>query len=283
MDVIDVLNKEKLAYTVSGQDFQIKCLNPDHDDRNPSLRVDKVTGVFHCFSCHFKGNIFTHYGTPPTEKTLRLHKVRHKIEKIRSDNVGLKIPEKAIRFVGAFRNISADTLAQFGAFTHFEKEYAGRLAFPLKDMTGKIRAFIGRATDNTIQPKYMIQPRGVQLPLFPSKPNMIHGEVILVEGIFDALNMIDKGLTNAICCFGTNNFDTNKLALLKVYGVQSVKVFFDGDEAGQTAAERICGLCEEIGMPSGIIPIARGTDPGDLTKERISDLKDFLYGHSSPN
>ena len=40
MDVIELLNKQHIVYTVSGQDFQIKCLNPDHDDRNPSLRVD---------------------------------------------------------------------------------------------------------------------------------------------------------------------------------------------------------------------------------------------------
>jgi len=68
MDVIELLNKQKLVYTLSGQDFQIKCLNPDHDDRNPSLRVDKVTGVMHCFSCGFRSNIFTHIGTAPSAK-----------------------------------------------------------------------------------------------------------------------------------------------------------------------------------------------------------------------
>ena len=283
MDVIDLLNKEKISFTVSGQDFQIKCLNPDHDDTNPSLRIDKVNGVMHCFSCGFRGNLFTHFGAPPTQKTIRLHKVRDKIQKIRSDNVGLKVPEKSIRFVGAHRNITADTLACYGAFTHFEKEYAGRLVFPLRDITGKIRAFIGRAMDNTVQPKYLIQPKGVQLPMFPSNPDMIHGEVILVEGIFDALNLIDKGLHNAVCVFGTNNFDMHKLALLKVYGVQGIKLFFDGDVAGQEAAKKITDMCEEIGMPSAIIPIATGTDPGDLTKERIIDLREYLYGERGPS
>ena len=93
MDVIDLLNKEKINFTVSGQDFQIKCLNPDHDDTNPSLRIDKVNGVMHCFSCGFRGNIFTHFYAPPTEKTIQLHRLRAKIEKVRSENVGLKIPE----------------------------------------------------------------------------------------------------------------------------------------------------------------------------------------------
>lgn len=282
MDVIDLLNKENLTFTVSGQDYQISCLNPDHDDKNPSLRVDKISGVMHCFSCGFRGNIFTHFDAPPTEKTIKLHRLRAKIEKVRSENVGLKIPDKSLRFVGAFRNIGADTITQFEAFTHFEKEFAGRLVFPIRDITGKVRAFLGRAMDNTIQPKYMIQPKGVELPIFPSHPVLLHNEVILVEGIFDALNLIDKGLPNVVCCFGTNNFNEHKLSLLKVYGVEGVHVFFDGDDAGQNAAEKVCNMCNDIGMPNDVIPIAKGTDPGDLTPERVTDLREFLYGQRSP-
>ena len=44
MDVIELLNKQKLSYTVSGQDYTIQCLSPDHEDNNPSLRIDKISG-----------------------------------------------------------------------------------------------------------------------------------------------------------------------------------------------------------------------------------------------
>jgi len=278
MDVIELLNKQELIYTISGQDFQIKCLNPDHDDRNPSLRVDKVTGVMHCFSCGFRGNLFTHFGTTPSAKEIRLHKIRAKINETRAENVGLKIPENATRYVGSFRGISADTLAQFEAFTHFEKEYVSRLVFPIKDMSGKIRVFLGRAMDTTVNPKYLIQPKGVKMPLFPAMPELREGTIILVEGIFDALNLIDKGLTNAVCCFGTNNMDIYKVSLLKILGVKGIHIFFDGDVAGQQAAEKVADLCEEANIASDIVPIAVGTDPGDLTSDRIQDLKEFLYG-----
>ena len=40
MDVLEILNKEEVGYTPSGQDYLIRCLNPEHDDSNPSLRVD---------------------------------------------------------------------------------------------------------------------------------------------------------------------------------------------------------------------------------------------------
>ena len=278
MDVIELLNKQHIVYTVSGQDFQIKCLNPDHDDRNPSLRVDKVTGVMHCFSCGFRGNIFSHFGTAPSAKEVRLHKVKTKVQAIRSENVGLRIPEASTRYVGAFRGISADTLAQFEAFTHFEKEYAGRLVFPIRDITGKVRVFLGRAMDTTIEPKYMIHPRGSKMPLFPSVPDIKEGTIVLVEGIFDALNLIDKGITNAVCCFGTNNMDIYKISLLKILGVKAIHIFFDGDIAGEQAAEKVADLCNEGGLQSNVVPIAKGTDPGDLTPERVNDLKEFLYG-----
>ena len=35
--------------------------------------------------------------------------------------------------------------------------------------------------------------------------------MILVEGIFDVLNLHDKGLPNAVCCFGTRNISVEKL------------------------------------------------------------------------
>ena len=75
----------------------------------------------------------------------------------------------------------------------------------------------------------------------------------------------------------------HKLALLKVYGVQGIQLFFDGDTAGQEAAKKVTDMCDEIGMPSSIIPIATGTDPGDLTKERVIDLREYLYGERGPS
>ena len=64
MIAIDLLQDKKMPFTVKGQDALISCLNPEHDDNNPSLRVDKVTGVMHCFGCAYNGNIFTYFGAP---------------------------------------------------------------------------------------------------------------------------------------------------------------------------------------------------------------------------
>ena len=60
MRVEEVLAEERIPFKVSPADYIVSCLNPEHDDSNPSMRIDKITGIFNCFSCGFKGNIFNY-------------------------------------------------------------------------------------------------------------------------------------------------------------------------------------------------------------------------------
>tara|TARA_R110000796_G_scaffold240679_1_gene361866 strand:- start:1355 stop:1723 length:369 start_codon:yes stop_codon:yes gene_type:complete len=121
----------------------------------------------------------------------------------------------------------------------------------------------------------MISPAGAKMPLFPVvKP--IQGTVILVEGIFDMLNLHDKGLTNAICTFGTKNINEDKLRMLSIQGVESVDIFFDGDTAGQDAAIKVQQLCELAELTHRNICL-KDTDPGALKEQAVQTLKRKLY------
>jgi DNA primase len=93
------------------------------------------------------------------------------------------------------------------------------------------------------------------------------------------LNLHDKGLTNAVCCFGTRNIDIDKLRLLKMQGVSAVDILFDPDEAGQEAALRIVEFCEiaELLSKNIKLPVQLG-DAGALNKQKVKDLKERLYG-----
>ena len=46
MNVEDLLSKRNIHYTPKGRDFLVSCINPEHEDRNPSMRIDQITGVF---------------------------------------------------------------------------------------------------------------------------------------------------------------------------------------------------------------------------------------------
>ena len=152
--------------------------------------------------------------------------------------------------------------------------HVGRIVFPVRDISGRIVAFNGRHTTGGT-PKYMISPAGAKMPLFPVV-EPIQGSVILVEGIFDMINLHDKGLTNAICCFGTKNINEDKLGMLSIQGVEEVVVFFDGDDAGQDAAKIVKEMVERIGLTTRNVSL-KNTDPGALPLKSVQTLKSKIY------
>ena len=278
MIAIDLLSERNIDFSVKGQDAIISCLNPEHDDSNPSLRVDKVTGIMHCFSCGFSGNLFTHFGAPESPLEVRIHRLKDKIAKSKSQTVGIQLPEDRIEWKGgSFRNISEETLKIWQAFTWNVPKFEGRIIFPIRDITGKTVALLGRKISGMTD-KYYIYPQGVEMPFCPAKVKPINNRVILVEGIFDALNLWDHGLRNTVCCFGTQQMNWVKLSLLKLQGVQGIDIMYDGDEAGQTAAETLKGVAEKMEMGVQIINLPPGQDPGDFNVDMVKRLKKQLYG-----
>lgn len=274
MTVEELLTKKEIPFTMKGKDYLVSCLNPEHDDSNPSMRIDQVTGIFNCFSCAYKGNLFFLYKEKVNELQLRRELLKRKIAQKRSESVALVIPRGAEPYSGDWRGIKPETYQKFEAFQHHGKEFIGRIVFPIRDITGNIVAFNGRHTSNGI-PKYRIDPIGAKLPLYP-KVNPRSGKIILVEGIYDMLNLHDKGLTNAVCCFGTKNINETKLQNLKMQGAEGIDVFFDGDDAGQKAAKTILDMCEKVGLTSRNIH-KEGIDPGQLSEARVIKLARDLY------
>ena len=125
--------------------------------------------------------------------------------------------------------------------------------------------------------KYLIYPPQAKLPLYPSAVKAIKGRVILVEGIFDMINLFDKGLPNAICCFGTKNIDEEKMSILKMQNIEGVDIVFDGDQAGQDAAENIKILADKVGLVSRNVNLGANIDPGGLGQTQVQNLRERLY------
>ena len=278
MNVQELLESKQIHFIPKGKDFVVRCLNPEHEDRNPSMRIDQIDGRFNCFSCEFKGNLFTHFGEKFGGLQIQRELLVRKIQEKRAESVGLTMPIGYMPYVGNLRGIAPRTYKKFEAFEHTGKGFENRINFPIKDLSGKIVAFQGRHTGGGV-PKYLFTPRGASFPLFP-KVTPRRGEVILVEGIFDMLNLHDKGLENTVCCFGTNNVNEDKLAILRMQGVTHITIFFDRDEAGQKAAITIKSMGEKLGLVVRIQELGtiKASDPGDLNEEQIRKLEKKLYG-----
>ena len=90
------------------------------------------------------------------------------------------------------------------------------------------------------------------------------------------INLHDKGLTNAVCCFGTRNINEDKLSILRLQGVEEAIVFFDGDDAGQNAAAKVKEMCEATDLLTRNVNL-ESTDPGGLSEAQVTKLKAKLY------
>ena len=278
--VLDLINKNSLTFSVSGRDYLIKCLSPDHEDSNPSFRVDKVSGVAHCFSCGFKTNLFKYYGVFTNPIPIKIAKLKEKLAELKMGNLGLDLPTGHTPYTKQFRGVSPQTLKQFGAFyTNQVEKLQDRIIFPVKDITGKIVVFVARHTLSNGNPRYINYPSGVTMPVFPAHLPSGYQSMVIVEGVFDMLNLYDKGLENVICAFGTNtlqNETAQKLLPFKAQGVTHIYILFDGDDAGAQAAKNIKPLIEQEGFIVEIITLPDGTDPGELDQFDVKSIAEYI-------
>jgi DNA primase len=276
-DVEALLKEKGIPFNFSGHDLLIRCLNPEHPDKNPSLRVDKLTGMLHCFSCGFKGNIFKHFGIVQNMQSAEVMRIKNKIQAVFSESIGLEMPFGYSLFDKPFRGISVETLRKYEAFTH--KDFENRIVFPLRDGLGKIKVFIGRHMFSNVGKRYDIKPSGVPVPFFPHNPNIVNGSLILVEGIFDALNLIDNGITNVISVMGTQGItkDTgHKLNNYRLMGCNKIYILFDGDAPGKDAAGKLEPVINNLGFLCKKIDLADDADPGMMDPDDIKHLKELI-------
>ena len=285
--VLDLIKKQGLTYKLSGKDYLIACLNPEHDDNNPSFRVDKITGISHCFSCGYKVNIFKHYGVVANFTSIKVAKLKEKLRNLHIDFNGVDFPEEMVPMLKPFRGITAKTLKEFGAFyTHGSEKLQDRIFFPIKDVRGKNIVYVGRHMMSQGNPRYLNYPTGVTMPIFPESFKGPAKSAVLVEGIFDMLNLYDKGLHNVCCTFGTNTLFKEaalKLLALRTQGISKIYLMYDGDEAGQQAMDKLIPVLEEAQYTVEKITLEDGTDPGELSQEYVDSIKEYINEKDSNN
>jgi DNA primase len=150
----------------------------------------------------------------------------------------------------------------------------------------KIVAFNGRALGNE-SPRYDIYPSHVELPMFPGRPKPVNSTLVLVEGIFDFLNLHDKGLTNAVALMGVTTLhnkkglNKNKINLFKMSGATRIFLCLDADEAGRKATEELKPLLEAEGFYVGLIELEDDSDPGELSKSEVEWVINYINGRQS--
>jgi len=282
MQVEELLERENLRYKSAGKDVLVHCLNPEHADSSPSMRIDRLTGMFNCFSCSYSGNIFTHYKESVDTLGIRVIQLKKKIAEVLSDDMVL--PLGCEPFNRSHRGISGETYKEFGAFIH--DNYDGRIVFPIYDITGRLLAVLGRYAFSDATPKYLFDPPHVVLPLYPARPEVEKDAIVIVEGIFDVLNLWDKGLKNVICTFGKSMGETRKkekkeivlqkFLPLKIQGIKKVYILYD--KGAESSEEKLANLLSPLFITEALkYPLfTEEKDAGNMNQEEVDALKEYI-------
>lgn len=151
---------------------------------------------------------------------------------------------------------------------HFDL-FRDRLMFPIQSPSGEVLAFGGRIHDQG-EPKYLNSPE----TLVFSKSKVLYGLyqtakyirsedcVVVVEGYMDLVSLYQSGLKNVVATMGTAL--TPEHAKLIKRMTNNVIILFDGDEAGQMAAERSLTILLSQGLyPKGLI-LTEAKDPDEF-------------------
>ena len=160
--------------------------------------------------------------------------------------------------------------------------FRDRIIFPLADANGEIVAFSGRALAKETEPKYLNSPETM---LF-TKSELLYGldkakgdirkknYAILVEGQMDLLLSHQAGVANTVASSGTA-FTQGHLARLKKLSPRII-LAFDGDNAGEKAAEKSAELALILGLEVKIARLPEGEDPAEVAKKSPEGWKEIL-------
>jgi DNA primase len=283
-EVERLLTDKEITFHSKGKDLLVVCLNPEHDDSNPSMRIDREGGQFHCLSCGHKGNVFTTFNRHRNIFNAKVSTLQKSMREIRKASwSGYDIPQDAFFLNETFRNIPASIMQDFRAFKTDLIGMEGRVVFPITDNMETIVGFQGRLKNSDATPKYLMYPAEVKLPWYPSinKIRLVNSSIIVVEGLLDALYLKGKGFENVVCAFGTKSVSyDNILDYLTPYmlaGLETVYLMMDGDFAGRKANEHLekC-IRQKTDLIVEVLEMAEGEDPATLTDSYLDMLKDHL-------
>jgi DNA primase len=164
--------------------------------------------------------------------------------------------------------------------------FRNRLMVPLVAPGGAVLGFGARALGDD-PPKYLNSPES---PVYQKSRFLFaleqarksvrpDGEIVVVEGYFDAIALHQAGVKNTVATSGTALTPEHARALKRL--ARGVALTYDGDAAGQQAMLRSLGALLAAGLDVAVVELPAGDDPDTLVRragvEGWCRLRDSAY------
>ena len=182
-----------------------------------------------------------------------------------ADRLRTQVPQEILVQAGLVVRREGD--GSRGAYDRFRH----RLMVPLIASGGTVVGFGARAL-GTDPPKYLNSPEtavyrksGFLFALDRARRAVdAAGEMIVVEGYFDAIALHQAGLENTVATSGTALTPEHARTLKRL--TPRVALTYDGDAAGRDAAMRSIGILLAEGLEVRIVELPLGEDPDTLVR-----------------
>ncbi len=195
-----------------------------------------------------------------------------------------------------FKSIDVENYEHLGLIqkkensNNYYDKFRNRIIFPFYNLSGQIVGFGGRRLNENDQPKYLNSPES----RIYKKGEILYGlyqavsairdkkAVLIVEGYFDLLRLVDSGIQNVIASSGTALTESQG-RLIKRYTDTAIFVY-DSDDAGIKAAIRNSQILETLDLHVSMVLLPKPHDPDtfllekgkeafvDLIKKRINPI-----------
>lgn len=174
--------------------------------------------------------------------------------------------------------------------------FYNRIMFPINDPQGECIAFGGRVVGKG-EPKYL---NSQETPLF-HKSQVLYGMdkakaamastgiAVVVEGYTDVIALHEAGVRNAVATLGTA-LTMRHIRLLSRHAQHRIVYLFDGDEAGQRAADRALAFIDDSMTPEAgksrielaAVTLPDNLDPADFVAQRGAEELQKLIANAQP-
>ena len=281
-----------------GTELVIPC--PLCWDENPRLYIEAATGVWTCFKCGAKGHLRNllvdvcelsfgeaviveraivgyeeahvpmHVSRPPPASTVELPSGFIPLDYSLS-----AYGTSAVQYLQS-RGVSLRTAVELGVGFCLTGRYAQRIIIPVYTQH-KLRTFVARSWVETEQKK-VLMPKGSQAEralfgydlLVTDRAHWTN--LILVEGIFDALHMWQCGYRETVATLGAHVTELQR-SLVKRLNPDTVVLLRDADDAGREAAIKEAREFATNMLSVSIATLPSG-DPGSASQQDIHQALD---------
>jgi DNA primase len=290
----NLLTEKGIRYTKKSNSLLIRCVNPEHQDNNPSMLVNPTTGHATCMSCGYKTNIFQHFGRYLRTFSKNIYDTLRAIDKAIIDIKGVEEISGQTPVNHDYRGLPAKFLNDFGFFRAYGNYGANplenRLWLDLRDFNGVLRGYIGRdyTSNYSHKTKYLVIPSGSEKPWYNLDAQPTNNALIIVEGVFDVANLAYHNVTNVVAMLGAIPSKTSYGSYLKpllAKGVNKVVVALDSDKAGQEGALKLKTFLNKNypQVEVEVLEFDEGVDPGSLNKEQVNLYFKEWINEDNPN